>query len=689
MSAPASSSSSSSDSSSSSSSPSSSSQHVAIRFFDSQPRSIENLLESSDRSWQIKGRQQLATALGLISSQQLDELNPSSIEVSGKGWLQSAAAEQSEVMDFIRWVRDDVPNLVRQITEIIPITAYEQVSHLISQAELHDFSPKGRVDDEIFSSNRTVWERITRGCAVLKLITHTGETIYRWAVRANKKFTGHEDEAAVSDSKLYCIGGDQATSVVVSHKCNGSVLHLSARDITLSTGETMRWVFLGSKKVHVGAVWNNEKNSKGSSGVVDWMEKMKVFHAERHEYVSEMVQYIQPHLADTKRAQLILDSLALFRLTLNAEYISSIGTGPTDNEAIYGLKADGREAFAFMLTFNTMIPSHGCELGLDMLFGLYLMHQWGFKTVSAFEIKITELSQMKAQVTTLPDVEGAVLYYSNADGLIQLEKWKSSGYVVLRAIREKLKPFIFGTRDRMGLAQMIEKIEINSQQSEWTCSKITLTPQQIEEEKNSALNQLKQKRKKQAKKKKNSNNAAEAASLSVNELKDALSESEHSSEDGSSETSSSSSATPSIDVSKDTYLEYRHASIDSIGSSFMAEGGMKVAENVWRIPCPSDAAIEAQVRTRIDQAFTSVLLENPISESLSRCSEKITDRIQCIDHIPMSVEERTAWINDSKLFLQWLRIQLLQRKRWHPKEVMNMYSKLWTLFKAEQQQQQQ
>jgi len=119
----------------------------------------------------------------------------------------------------------------------------------------------------------------------------------------------------------------------------------------------------------------------------------------------------------------MLALLARARLVINAEYVSSIGTGPTDNERIYGLLPAAREAFGFMLSCNTLRPPSALALGVEPMYGLWLLRSWGFATVAAFAVPLSQLDSHKAGIIPLPDVEGAVLYYANREGLLQLEKW--------------------------------------------------------------------------------------------------------------------------------------------------------------------------------------------------------------------------------------------------------------------------
>ena len=723
-----------------SSSSSSASKHAALAFFDSHPTSFPNLLQRADEATWKAGRTQLAAAIGvdvatLINIESAPDSIPSS--AAAAGWLPSAEAEQAEVSAFLAWASGEAKELVRQVVEDLPAAVFAEHSELIARAELVDLSPKGRVDDEVFAQHRDVWEKITRGCAVIRLHP-TAEAgagagavpIVRWAVRANRKFTGHEDENQVQlDGKLYVVdhGAGPATHVVVSHKCNGSVLHLAARDIVLwgaADAVPSRWVFLGSKKVHVGAVWN----AKG--GVQDWLAKMACFHAARHEVVSEMVGFVAPKLA--AKADLILASLARWRLVINAEYVSSIGTGPTDNQRIYGLGCDARESFGFLLTSNALSPQGGLGLGLDFMYGLRLLASWGFATVSAFLIPLQDLAQAKAAVIPLPDIEGAVLYYADVRGhILSLEKWKSSNYVIVRAVREKLRPFIFGGRNNAkGIEELLGVLasEAGEGGSALKVVKVALTPQQLQaanvsaKDAKAAAAAAKKLAKKQEKaaaaagrkptgqqqQKKNAQQGAGAgagaAVAAANEAMESLQidgddEQKNDVAAAAAAASSASAAASSSPVApapaaapaagSSYFLEFSHPDLDALGSVLAEMGGSKVGEGRWRVGCPSDAEAEASLRARVAEAYRSAVLQQPLAAALAKVTERVQWRIKAIDHIPLSDAERDAWLRDSALFLAWLMDQLVVHKRWQPKEVMAQYSQMWSIFRDEQRHKQQ
>jgi hypothetical protein len=159
-----------------------------------------------------------------------------------KLWFLNNIQEQNETMMFHEWALSN--EHVRIVTETIPNEIVQRLFNNTNKTLsdnwsgiIYDYSPKGRADDIIYSNHRTIWEKITRGTAIIQFKDNrTNEIISRWLIRANRKFTGHEDEDS-HDSKLYCIpynNNEKPIGAVVTLKENGSVLHLSARNIEIN-----------------------------------------------------------------------------------------------------------------------------------------------------------------------------------------------------------------------------------------------------------------------------------------------------------------------------------------------------------------------------------------------------------------------------------------------------------------------
>lgn len=182
-----------------------------------------------------------------------------------------------------------------------------------------DFAPKSpRGDDMVYERNPKVWKKVPRGCAILNLVGPKGEKKVMWAVRANRKFTGHEDEGT-SNASLYTIWGPKADTILVTLKENGQVCHVAARTVSLdlSTGGTAETLllFFGSKKVHLTIPYNESPAKMQAS--------LDTFSMDRHRLVNRMARIVLPYL---NKERLLF--LAQHRLVVNSEVILPSSTGP-------------------------------------------------------------------------------------------------------------------------------------------------------------------------------------------------------------------------------------------------------------------------------------------------------------------------------------------------------------------------
>lgn len=268
---------------------------------------------------------------------------------------------------------------------------------------------------------------------MLRIKSPTSGSHLRWAIRANRKFTGHEDDGD-GDAALYTVKGSTPTHAVVTVKENGMTFHLSARLLTLDN-RTLTLVMIGSKKVHFAAEWN--KNAENFFAKASQL----VSQAERYTVVRAMLNSLQ----NSPRVVASFDSLVTYlctnRLVLCAEYVEPVGSGPIDNRKLHGLK-DSAVTFGFSLVPNVLKAPKGCELSLDPIYSLVTLQSFGLNTVAYVRIPLTAVNRAKNLVSQLPCLEGAVIYYCGADGVIQLEKSKSIDYIIVRAAREKLKRYL-------------------------------------------------------------------------------------------------------------------------------------------------------------------------------------------------------------------------------------------------------
>jgi hypothetical protein len=71
-------------------------------------------------------------------------------------------------------------------------------------------------------------------------------------------------------------------------------------------------------------------------------------------------------------------------------------------------------------------------------------------------VPVTERKSIAAKIAVHPDIEGAVLYHVNELGVTKLEKSKATDYVVIRALREKIKRFLAKFRQQPSIERIVK-----------------------------------------------------------------------------------------------------------------------------------------------------------------------------------------------------------------------------------------
>eukprot|EP00808_Paulinella_micropora_P004269 g68956.t1 len=394
-------------------------QHPALRFFNQM-----SLLEQEKEQHHRQGQQQLYALRTLAQSTDAD------------------TKEDQECKAFLSWASRS--EHVKSVEQALPIDASWGPAWKGWTGTLMDFAPMvggkgGPGDDWVYQTQHDVWENVPRGCAMLQLGSPNGTTRHMWAVRANRKFTGHEDEGKV-DAALYTVPGPPCSHILVTLKENGQVCHVAARRVTVGDC-AVTLLILGSKKVHV----------------------VVPFSRNREEMLAAMQRYDNPARYDLVRTmaetavrfitEQLVDFLAAHRLVINSELILPSSTGPIDNATLHGVQTP--LPMAFSLTVNMLHPPPGLELCANPIYSLQFFQEWGWHSVAAFLILSSEGKQVKQDIAKLPALEGAVLYHMNANGVAQLEKAKAGGYVVIRALREKARRFVYGGSKEEGLLSLL------------------------------------------------------------------------------------------------------------------------------------------------------------------------------------------------------------------------------------------
>lgn len=574
-------------------------------------------------------------------------------------WFLTDQQEQCETMEFYAWASSH--ENVRIVAESIPVEIMRRLPFDSSSdwhGSIYDFSPKGRADDSIYSSNREIWLKISRGTAIIQFKNIvSNEIISKWLVRANRKFTGHEDDGE-GDAKLYCIdSAHKPIAALITLKANGSVMHLSARTVQYEN-QQFQIIGLGSKKVHLALVWSGDFE--------DAWKQIQFYSADRYELVAEMADSIK-HILSNK----LVNFLAQHRLVINSEFVNPISSGPIDSVKVHQIQHS--TPFAFGMTFSQLYTKKqpmnavktssssnsttalsneeyesGCDLCLHPAYSLQLLRSFGFEVVHHFAVPYSDLDSIKSTIAKLPDIEGSVVYHYNEFGVVQLEKAKSGGYVVIRAFREKAKRFVFGNAKQTGLVKELEEIENSVQNAK------------LEFLQNVTLGSVKRMNKK---KKQQNQKLAAAGAGEEKKIR---------------ETNSSSSTTTNINSSAALipadYWVVTMPRVDSIGGEIQKMGGFKFPthENQsWAFHQKPDLFTIQHKFKEIHIATIQTLLKR----AQTSCSQRISE----ISHIPLTEAEKQQWSELGHDFMQYLYDGLLSHK-FTATQFFDDYGAYWTRF---------
>lgn len=551
-----------------------------------------------------------------------DAVIKSGIEAGRKQLAQQAevmlseAQEHEECAAFHAWA--GTHEQVKCVRALMPCAALSGY-----QVEMLDYAPKSRMgDDYVYSNDDEVWRRLPRGCAIIVFTELASDNVtMRWAVRANRKFTGHEDEGRAS-AQLYFLNREaeegEATDdalagghCILSIKENGSVLHLSARHVTLSQKEHATVVCVGSKKVHAMYVWDHVGAGGETNGTEteDEHRRDRVRQATkcvvennpaRNTLVGEMTNAVLPLLASP-----VVHFLAKHRLVANAEFLVPSGTGPVDNQRLHGLTQPRPVFFSMVVNAEQVAP--GLELCLSPLFAFHLFRKWGWSEVGFVVCgRGPSLVAGKHCISGLAHAEGAVVYHLDRQRIVrQLEKVKASGYVLARALREKAKAFLNGRRGMQ---------------------------------------------------------AAHTRTLENCQFQIAV--------DQSPSSSVTTLRVPGYDANTDSHilsdlLRQRGAKLRKVGQG----------ECVWEIPFVPDAELVS--------AYLKDVQEKVHSGNVARWEERIVRRVWEVDHVPVDVPARVHWCDVGVQLLRYLQARVLATKAVGEEDVtkwFDNYSTNLTLF---------
>jgi hypothetical protein len=285
--------------------------------------------------------------------------------------------------------------------------------------KIHDISvkaPYGRSDDEVYNNNADIRRMIARGNTILEYVDN-GETKFIQIVRGFKKFTGYdkydEDDAENADTDYSRYLSEQPvdeTELYCMDKVNGKAGHISCFTVM-----KIDYVVCGSKNVHM-------------------ILRRDHILGDINLYPNHVSHSIAKDIGSLvgEMPQELFNYLNKNRLTANIEYIS------TSNEHIVDYFKNGKKETYKFLCYT---PNNPDELTIDPMESLKHADSIGVPVVDYKKILYSELDEYIIEIRDEENTEGKVAYLVNPKTrkTIGLIKIKSKWYVLIRAIREKIK----------------------------------------------------------------------------------------------------------------------------------------------------------------------------------------------------------------------------------------------------------
>eukprot|EP00055_Hartaetosiga_balthica_P017839 m.123942 g.123942 ORF g.123942 m.123942 type:complete len:524 (+) comp9417_c2_seq15:321-1892(+) len=276
-------------------------------------------------------------------------------------------------------------------------------------------------DDRIYAANGDIRRRVARGNTVLEYLTENGRVRIP-LIQGMLKFTGGmgddddvEDPSSSQDWKKFFLKKvDDAKQIVAMDKANGEAAHLACHTIN-----GKRYIVCGSKNVHI---------------LVTSERDLRFYQDKRYMVVVEVAKkvfHLMNELEDGGEAMFAFLS----------------GTGLTANFEILQPMYQHVEllpTFPLMLFFTFTKPEFSGERSslcdVHPVLGIEIMRQVGSKTVDYSIEDFSNFDEYVDFVRQSHGKEGKVLYVlDDTENVIGMLKKKTIWYVVVRAIREKIK----------------------------------------------------------------------------------------------------------------------------------------------------------------------------------------------------------------------------------------------------------
>ncbi|CAF0716229.1 unnamed protein product [Brachionus calyciflorus] len=322
-----------------------------------------------------------------------------------------------DIKDFLLWAKN---------TKNIKVVSQDIPSHILKESILHDIKVECRgPDDKIYDSNAEIRARIARGNTILE-INNNGTKNYKLIIYALRKFTGGLGDEDDIDRKsgewknYFLKDYSSVTSVISLQKENGEAAHLSCvwKDNEFA-------ICAGSKNVHI--IFKNK-------------EDLLNYSEQRYSYAKLIGLAVLRHLEKLKPdlRTLFLSFLVQFNLTVIFEILNPETQHVEDLSYL-------KEPLLKFITFtsNTIEfkPQSLCSMTPDCALELGNLFE-----LSCVKMEFVDKNGIENHLLNIRKdhgYEGVVLYFLDSENnVIGLLKKKTTWYIILRAIREKLRHHI-------------------------------------------------------------------------------------------------------------------------------------------------------------------------------------------------------------------------------------------------------
>lgn len=339
---------------------------------------------------------------------------------------------------WLEWARGN--ENVKIVSTLVP----RGILPLDVVGRIHDvkvFGKKKQNDDHLYNEYPELRRRVSRGHCLLELEYDDGRRRVICVIRALKKFTSN-DERDTCWEEYFTKPIDQTVDIVCTSKTNGEAAHLSPFLI-----DDQIYLCAGSKNVHM--IFKNKEHldmygdepryriaMEICRKVLDdfdigWKRNMYLFMLEnRCTAVMELLSVDHQHIVKVEKSALKFIAWTTNDNTFDTNKQEE--NDPSDDASEKG--TDVSDDVKSDDVNNKSLISIRADRGIKMA------KKYGFDTIDYKVIKYSQLESHIEKIKQTTNIEGEVMYFvDDQDNTIGLLKKKSVWYVIIRAIREKLR----------------------------------------------------------------------------------------------------------------------------------------------------------------------------------------------------------------------------------------------------------